>query len=405
MAAGMQKTRHPGIYRRGGRYLFSYRVNGKQKWESTRTLTEAQRLKARRVVDADRGELQERSRLTFREYAAEWVESYTGRGSGGFRESTREDYRRDLERWVFPFWGDRLRLSDLTPRHVAQLVAHLAKQKGKRGPLADTTIRSIVNPVRACLATAVEDGLIRSSPAQRVRLPHRPKPQDEDGAHVRALTREELAAFLKLVHPRHRLMFRVLAATGLRVSELLALQWRHLELDGSAPCVRFGPDGVAEALGDRVRRAVVRGRIEPPKSRHGKREIPLEAELVDALRAWRKTSEWPAAEDLAFPTLRGTAHESNNLLRRFLRPVAEEIGAPWAGFHTFRHTCASMLFERGANAVQVQRWLGHHSAASPSSATSTSCGAISESRSVWPASWQKCEQKRKHRRRSFRLRR
>ncbi|MGI8806174.1 MAG: tyrosine-type recombinase/integrase, partial [Thermoleophilaceae bacterium] len=31
-------------------------------------------------------------------------------------------------------------------------------------------------------------------------------------------------------------------------------------------------------------------------------------------------------------------------------------------FHTFRHTCASMLFERGANAKQVQRWLGHHSA-------------------------------------------
>ena len=32
-------------------------------------------------------------------------------------------------------------------------------------------------------------------------------------------------------------------------------------------------------------------------------------------------------------------------------------------FHTFRHTCASMLFDRGSNAKQVQRWLGHHSAA------------------------------------------
>jgi hypothetical protein len=33
------------------------------------------------------------------------------------------------------------------------------------------------------------------------------------------------------------------------------------------------------------------------------------------------------------------------------------------GFHTLRHTCASMLFASGRNAVQVQRWLGHHSAA------------------------------------------
>ncbi len=32
----------------------------------------------------------------------------------------------------------------------------------------------------------------------------------------------------------------------------------------------------------------------------------------------------------------------------------------WVGFHTFRHTCATVLFRRGWNAVQVQRWLGHH---------------------------------------------
>src|SRR5436190_2931286 len=51
------------------------------------------------------------------------------------------------------------------------------------------------------------------------------------------------------------------------------------------------------------------------------------------------------------------------MLRRVLRPAAAETGAPWAGFHAFRHTCASMLFERGANAVKVQRWLSHHSPA------------------------------------------
>src|SRR5829696_6305216 len=163
MAARMEKTRHAGIYKRGGRYVFSYRLNGTQRWESARTLSEAQRLKARRSADADRGELHERSRLTFREYAEGWVESYPGRGSKGFRESTREGYRSDFERWVFPFWGDQLRLSEITPQHVAQLVAHLTGKAGKTGrPLADNTIRNILNPVRACLATAVEDGLIRT---------------------------------------------------------------------------------------------------------------------------------------------------------------------------------------------------------------------------------------------------
>jgi integrase len=144
-------------------------------------------------------------------------------------------------------------------------------------------------------------------------------------------------------------MFRVLAATGLRVSELLALQWRHLKLDGERPCVR-------------VRRAYVRNRIEPPKTKYGKRDVPLERALVDDLRAHRQATEWPGAEDLVFPSLRGTPLKVENVRRRVLAPVVEEAGAPWAGFHTFRHTCASMLFERGQNAVQVQRWLGHHSA-------------------------------------------
>ena len=36
---------------------------------------------------------------------------------------------------------------------------------------------------------------------------------------------------------------------------------------------------------------------------------------------------------------------------------------PLGGFHTFRHTCATMLFRHGLNAKQVQMWLGHHSPA------------------------------------------
>jgi integrase len=46
-----------------------------------------------------------------------------------------------------------------------------------------------------------------------------------------------------------------------------------------------------------------------------------------------------------------------------LKPAREEACLEWVGFHAFRHTCASMLFAEGRNAVQVQRWLGHHSAA------------------------------------------
>jgi integrase len=142
----------------------------------------------------------------------------------------------------------------------------------------------------------------------------------------------------------------LLASTGLRISEAVAVQWRHMALNGSRPHVK-------------VRRALVRDRLHPPKSRHGKRDVPLDAALVFELRRLRQSTEWQGDDDLVFPSLKGTPVHIPNLRKRVLRPVLEEIGTPWAGFHTFRHTCASMLFERGANAVQVQRWLGHHSPA------------------------------------------
>jgi hypothetical protein len=64
MAAKMEKTRTPGIYKRGSRYVFAYRVDGKQRWESCRTLDEARRAKAARATDIGRGEFEERSRIT-----------------------------------------------------------------------------------------------------------------------------------------------------------------------------------------------------------------------------------------------------------------------------------------------------------------------------------------------------
>lgn len=45
------------------------------------------------------------------------------------------------------------------------------------------------------------------------------------------------------------------------------------------------------------------------------------------------------------------------------RPQARRAARPWAGFHTLRHTCATLLFGRGLNAKQAQVWLGHHSPA------------------------------------------
>jgi integrase len=350
MAAKMERTKTPGIFKRGSRYVFSYRVNGRQRWESFRTLDEARRAKSARATDIERGEFVERSRVTLHVYAAEWIDRYQGRGRRGFRENTRDEYRELLTRCALKRFPESLPLTQITPSHVAGFVSWLCDPVAQGASLSDSSVRNALTPLRACLATAVREGLIRSNPARDVDLPHRPTAEDSEAEEIRAMSREELATLLALIPGDWQTFFRFLAATGLRVSEAIALQWHHLELDGGAAHVK-------------VRRAIVRGRVGPPKSRHGRREVPLDHSQVVALRERRIASERPGDDDLVFPASNGAVMSPNNLRRRVLKPAAEEACVSWVGFHAFRHTAASMLFADGRNAVQVQRWLGHHSAA------------------------------------------
>ncbi len=99
------------------------------------------------------------------------------------------------------------------------------------------------------------------------------------------------------------------------------------------------------------------------QSRYGRREVPIDRSLALTLREHHKGSEWPEGEGLVFPASNGSPLTQSNVFRRILQPAREEACLPWVGFHAFRHTCASMLFAEGRNAVQVQRWLGHHSPA------------------------------------------
>jgi lipopolysaccharide export LptBFGC system permease protein LptF len=125
MAATMEKTRHPGIYKRGTRYVVVYRgADGKQRKEAVRTIDEARKLKSARSTDVARGEFHPQSRERFREYAEAWVERYQGTGRRGFREGTRDDYRRLLREFAYPFFDERRRrkLSEVNPSDIAEFI-------------------------------------------------------------------------------------------------------------------------------------------------------------------------------------------------------------------------------------------------------------------------------------------
>lgn len=226
----------------------------------------------------------------------------------------------------------------------------------RRVPLSDKTVRNAVGPLKACLATARREGLIRHNLATDVALPHRarsdddeerpqpfPRVQSDDGDPI-----ETMELVVERVHESHRLMFVLLAATGLRRSELLVLEGRHLALEGERPHVK---------VRQRVRRRRGEGLvIGPLKSRYSKRDIPIPCALADRLRP---SAPRPTTSCSARPPARSwtrTIWPCECLRRRVRQRVSSGPAS------TRSATVASRLFAEGRNVVQVQRWLGHHSA-------------------------------------------
>jgi integrase len=348
----LEKTKTPGIYRRGESYVVVGRDgHGKQVKRFARTLAEARAAKSELGADVVRGEYRRQSRVTFAEYAAQWLDTYNGRTRRGVRPATLRDYRRVIEDHAVPFFG-RKRLAEIEPRDVKAYLVKMAARTvpGGQGaparPVSAGTVRLALAPIRALFATALEEGLIRMNPTVGVRVP-RPEVIEEDGEQVKALTEQELRALLDGLPPQWRLLHEFLAHTGLRIGEALALQWKHVD---------FGKRRVL------VRRRWYRGEFAPPKSRYGRRAVPLTAGMAQSL--WELSKAAAGDQDaLVFPSQTGGLLNSSNLFGRVLKPTAKRAGVPWAGFHTLRHTCATMLFRNGANAKQVQLWLGHHSPA------------------------------------------
>jgi len=102
--------------------------------------------------------------------------------------------------------------------------------------------------------------------------------------------------------------------TALRISEILALQWRDIDVENQ--CIY-------------VRRAYVYGKFGKPKSKPSKRPVPLHPVLAAHLLNWKRETPYSQEEDLVFPSFRLKGKKpprANMLLSDYLRPAAVKIG-------------------------------------------------------------------------------
>jgi integrase len=269
------------IRKRRGKYVVDYRDGaGIRRWVTCDTRRQAQDVlseKLRESRQASRPAVD--PNITVSAYLKRWETLI----ASGVKSRTLADYKDTFRLHLIPALGP-MRIRQL---HRGRIKALLA-EKLSFG-LARNSVRIIHATLRAMLNAAIDDGVILSNPAERLgrqlRLVTRAGERQEA---IKAFTREQLAHLLGTAAKEERQwapLFFTMARAGLRLGEALALQWEDLHF---------------RAREIRVARGFSRGRLDTPKSRHG-RTVDMSQQLARALlrlQIERKTETlrrgWPA---------------------------------------------------------------------------------------------------------------
>ena len=245
------------------------------------------------------------------------------------RANARREYRRLLVNFALTYFDREIRVRELDRAAVQHFVDWLTTRPGRDGRLCDRSIANTLTPLRLAL-TRRSPTVLDANPAQQVVLPRRRAGRAWSMRERRFLTRASLCG----CSTRFR-------RSGGRCSSCLPRP-------GCGSLRRSGCAGATSSSTAtphlQVRRAIVKGAIVAPKSRRRAAD-PADARLAATLRAHRPCN---AVEDaFVFPGRDGGASDQGSLRRRVLIPAAERAGLTGVGFHTLRHTCASMLIEAG----------------------------------------------------------
>ncbi|WP_086708782.1 site-specific integrase [Streptomyces antimycoticus] len=219
---------------------------------------------------------------------------------------------------------------------------------------SDRTVRFLLVLLRAALEHAVREDELPRNVAKNVELGMGTKREIEPLA-VEEGRRLLAAARGNRLWAAYELAVRI----GLRRGEVLGLRWKDVDLTDGTVTIRQTLQRVGGEL-----------LIAAPKTQRSARRVALPAECVTALRARRAQQhgdrlaagdKWKDnGSDLVFTTKNGTPIEPRNLNRAFIL-LCDKAGVRRVRFHDLRHTCASLLHEKGADARMIMEVLGHSS--------------------------------------------
>lgn len=256
----------------------------------------------------------------------------------GLKPSTRNAMETSWRVHVEPHWGTRGAAS-IRSSEVEDWVAALGRQRGAQ------TVRRAVFVLSSILTIAERDRVIASNPARGVQLPPKPrKPQ-------RYLSHQQVD-LLASSSGNHATMIRLLAYSGIRWGECVALRVQHMDM-------------LRRRLLIEENAVYVKGvwEIGTPKTGHS-REVPMPVFLTADLA--KLCEGKPRSAHVMGEGLSPIPHphgDSGWFVKALRASQAADMSFPTITPHDLRHTAASLAISAGANVKAVQRMLGHASAA------------------------------------------
>lgn len=334
--------------------VLSYKENGKnkQKWISTKLKVKGNKRQALEMLNKTIAEFEEKNKvhgdepgdILFVDYINQWL----GFKKNKVEETTWGSYFNTVKKHLIPYFEPlKLSVKDVSSKHIVNYYEYELSNGS-----AISTLKLYAVILKNILSQALLEEIIDRDPSFKIPLPKK----EDSGKKERFLTAEEANKLLEIFEGHWlKPIIYITLYYGLRRGEVLGLKWSAIDFKSKTVKINHTITYASKLITK-----------DKTKTKSSKRIYTLLPEIEEMLlgikaeqdknrrlfgKEYKKT-------DYIFTKEDGSIHEPNWVTRAFSK-ILKRNNFPHLRFHDLRHSCASILHDKGWDIKDIQTWLGH----------------------------------------------